>query len=172
MRCDEFLRHYYDLRDGRLDDRRLLKQLDRHLARCARCAHYHASLNRGLEVLKDTDEIHPSPGFRTRLEDRIRQEVSIGDPLVPTNLGIAAALLLAAAVGLVFYEGLAATPGNAPAAVLAIADSDVPPAAPPTFAAAPLAPRSVDFTLPAFGDTALQFSSSSSPLGTWVSLGR
>ncbi|HKI94273.1 MAG TPA: hypothetical protein VJ992_03175 [Gemmatimonadales bacterium] len=172
MRCDEFLRHYYDLRDGRLDDRRLLKQLDRHLARCRRCARYHASLRRGLEVLQETEEIDPSPSFRIRLEHRLRQEASIGDPLVPTNLGIAAALLLAAAVGLVFYEGLAATPGTAPAAVAAIADSDARPAASPTFAAAPLAPRSVDFTLPAFGDTAVQFSSSSSPLGTWVSLGR
>jgi hypothetical protein len=171
MRCNEFLQHYYDFRDGRLDDRRLLRQLDRHLVRCRRCARYHASLSWGLAALQDSEEIAPSPDFHHRLERRLREEAAIGDPLAPTNLGVAAALLLAVSVGLVFYEGLADRPSNVPSAV-AIADSESPAHLAPSFPSAPLTPQSVDFTLPAFGDTAVQFSSAGTPLGTWVSLGR
>lgn len=166
MHCQEFLDHYSDFRDGRLEDHRLARRMERHLAVCGPCARRHAALTRGAEALRSLPVPLPSRRFRAGLAHRLAGEVAIGDPIAPTRVGIAAAFLLAAAVALVLYEGLAAHAFPQSTLPIAIADTtsllDTP---------RPSANRVVvNFTLPAFSGAAVQFSSSPAPGVSWVSL--
>jgi hypothetical protein len=57
-------------------------------------------------ALQASGELQPSAGFRRRLDARLRDERLRlgGEPVTPIRLGIAAALLLAAAITLVLRE--------------------------------------------------------------------
>ena len=158
MNCHEFLDVYSDYADGLLDDRRLLRRVDAHRAHCPRCARHAETLERGLEILRVGD-VSPSPRFRGRLNRRLLAEISIGDPVVPTSAGLAAAFLFAAGISLFLFEGLKRPPEQElVAARLAPALDDT----------LPLPAPDLDVTLPAFTDSKLEFTSSQVPLGTQV----
>jgi hypothetical protein len=111
-------------------------------------------MTRGLSLLHQTaEDVEPSEEFRARLDRRLRAEVTVGDPVVPTHAGLAAALLLAAALGLMVVEGLG--PSAAP---LAAADRS-----PQTFE-----PALANVTLPAFTRSTLEFHGVHAPLGSYV----
>jgi hypothetical protein len=103
MNCSDFLDSYSDFRDGAITDAGQLRGLREHLVRCLACARYDASVRHGVRAL---GEIEPSDGFRDRL--RARLVATADEPLEPNTAGsasVAAALMLAAAVALVVYEG-------------------------------------------------------------------
>lgn len=160
MNCQDFLQLYCEYADGRLTDPRAVAHVHEHLGRCARCAHHVESLERGLDVLRSGD-VSPSPTFRSRLSRRLRAEVAVGDPIVPTSAGLAAALLLATGLGLFLYEA------NTPAT------EEIPPAArlaPVAFDTFPPPLEEFDVTLPPFANSTLQFLSSQEPFDVRVVL--
>jgi len=131
MDCTDFLDAYSDFRDGRITDVRRLRRLHYHLGHCGPCSRYDASVRHGIRAL---DEIDPSPDFRRRLRARIAaKEEQPMEHISAGAAGIAAALMLAAAVALLVYSGSdsVAPPVVAPAVV-----AEVPPASP-----SPEAPR-------------------------------
>ena len=82
----------------------------------------------------------------------------IGDPLVPTHAGVAAAFLLATALGLLIYEGLTHRASAAPPVAAVTA-----PAFEPTFS---------NVTLPAFTHSTLDFHGAHAPLGSYALFAR
>jgi hypothetical protein len=121
-------------------------------------------MERGIRALRVSPEISPSQDFGAALRRRLRSEVSVGDPIAPTNAGIAAAFLLAAAVGLFVYEGLTHPPtAEPPIASRAIESTAL---APPDDSIQP--PDFVDVTLPPFAHSSLEFHSSQQPLGSFA----
>lgn len=162
MDCGEFLRGLSDLRDGLLRDGTLVARYETHRRECPRCARLLVALDIGLSTLRDRDEPQPSAVFRVALERRLRAEVAIGDPVMPTHAGLAAAFLMTAAVGLLLYQGLAR---RGPAPLVAT------PAASQTFPdPAPLLPVLQDVTLPAFVHSDLEYHGQQDPLGTFAGL--
>lgn len=99
MDCPEFLDRYTEFRDGLITASRELRRFDRHLAACAECREYDAAVRRGVMALQAAGEITPSVAFRRRLDARLREErVRLsGEPVTPIRIGVAAALLVAAA---------------------------------------------------------------------------
>ena len=160
--CAEFLEHLSDYVDGRLD-RRQARRFEVHLRRCDRCSRALGALRRGVAALRDADEIAPSPYFRQQLAERLAREVRIGDPIQPTSAGLAAALLIGAALGLTLME-----PALEQADIPLVAERA---AAPPPFrrdttpdTPAPEAPLPVDVTI-GFSPAAPVFSSGHRPVG-------
>jgi hypothetical protein len=65
-------------------------------------------LRHGVLALRSVDAVEPSPGFRARLDERLRHERLITSaPVVPRRGSVAAALFFAAAFALVALETLA-----------------------------------------------------------------
>ncbi len=160
MNCQNFLQLYSEYADGRLTDPRAVAHVHEHLGRCARCAHHVESLERGLDALRSGD-VSPSPTFRSRLSRRLRAEVAVGDPIIPTSAGLAAAFLVATGVGLFLYEtNTRAAEETPPAARLA----------PVAFDTFPPPVEAIDVTLPPFTNSTLQFLSSQEPLDVLVVL--
>ncbi len=160
INCQDFLQLYSEYADGRLTDPWAVAHVHEHLDKCDRCAHHVESLELGLDVLRSGD-VSPSPTFRSRLSRRLRAEVAIGDPIVPTSAGLAAALLLATGLGLFLYQA------NTPAA------EEAPPAvrlAPIAFDTLPPPLEEIDVTLSPFTQSTLQFLSSQEPLDVRVVL--
>lgn len=165
MTCSEFLEHLSEFRDRTLTDQRLVRRLGLHMRRCSRCRRRYEALEEGLGALRALGPVSPSGAFRSGLRRRLAAEISLGDPVRPTNAGLTAAFLLAAAVGLFVYQGLAR-----PEADVAVTPEPAAPdrgaeriATPP-----PAVPETVDVTLPAFAHTSLQFHSHHAPLGSFV----
>ena len=105
MRCTEFLRLYSDFRDGLIEDARLKGQLGQHLARCPSCKRYDASVRGGVQALRYSSyEMEPTPGFKERLRARIAAGAEPEVPATPSPAGVAALLMLAAALALVIHE--------------------------------------------------------------------
>ena len=105
MDCPEFLARYSDYRDGLITSPRELRRFSRHLARCLPCRRHDAALRHGVLALRAADHLEPSPGFRTRLEERLRRERLLTEsPVVPARGGVAAALFLAVALALMALE--------------------------------------------------------------------
>lgn len=167
MDCSDYLLHLSDFRDGRLTDRRVMRRLQVHLRGCARCRRHLEALEHGLGELQALDIVAPSEDFRTGLHRRLAAEVSLGDPVRPTNTGLAAAFLLAAAVGLFVYEGMARAEHDVALAADLPAD-----AGGPVFPVPAQPVDTVDVTLPAFSHTTLEFHSAHAPLGGFAALGR
>lgn len=169
MRCAEFLKLYSDFRDGLIEDHRTKRRLERHLRRCLRCARHHATLERGLGLLQTSGgDVVPSSHFRERLQRRLQDEIAVGDPLIPTNAGMAAAFVLAAGLGLILYEGVLRPPKEAAVEPPPAAEMTRPAALPLPIPPAPAPEQFVDVTLPAFGDTAMHFRSEGELPGTWA----
>lgn len=175
MHCSDYLDHLSDFRDGTLTDRKAQRRLQLHLRHCSRCRRHADALDEGLDALRELTAVRPSEAFRDGLRQRLAAEVSLGDPVRPTNAGLAAAFLLAAAIGLFVYEGVAqhqgAVAADPPVEPLARSQlsHDTAPARAPTPAPAPV--ETVDLTLPAFGHAPLDFHSAHEPLGGFVALG-
>lgn len=152
MTCSDFLDLYADFRDGALTDPALRTAVEQHFGACLRCRRLAKTLTRGLAVLHEhTEELEPSAGFRTALTERLRAEAAIGSPVAATHAGVAASLLLVAALGLLVVEGALPRDGASP------------PAAPAAFQA-----RLTDVTLPAFAHSTLEFHGTQAPLGSYV----
>jgi len=140
-------------------DLHLRARIEAHLGECLRCRRLVRAMTRGLALLHETvEEVELSPGFQARLQERIRAEVVIGDPLVPTHAGLAAALLVATALGLLVYEGLGRRASTEPAVAVAEA---------PTFE-----PALSNVTLPAFTHSTLEFHGAHAPLGSYTLFAR
>ncbi|HXF95853.1 MAG TPA: zf-HC2 domain-containing protein [Gemmatimonadales bacterium] len=109
MDCPEFLARYSDFRDGLVTSPREVRRFERHLGRCPRCRRYDAAVRRGVVALQAAETVEPSPGFRRRLEERLRREqLRAAAPVLPARAGVAAALFLAVALTLVALETVAA----------------------------------------------------------------
>lgn len=156
MTCAEFLESYADYRDDVHHDVHLRRAVEAHLGECLRCRRLAQTLTRGLALLQTTlEDVEPSERFRDRLAGRLRAQVAIGHPLVPTNAGLAAALLVATALGLVVVEGVLR---RHPEAELPVAA-----AAAPRFQ-----PALSNVTLPAFAHSTLEFHGVHAPLGSYA----
>ena len=105
MTCAEFLDRYTEYRDGLIAAPRELRHFERHLARCAACRKYDAAVRRGVLALREAETIQPSPEFRRRLEERLRQ-ARLSGPELPARAGVAAALFVAVALTLLALEGV------------------------------------------------------------------
>ncbi len=161
MTCSEFLQAYSEYRDGLLREPAAVTAVEAHLEGCPTCARLARAMALGLSALRDTEDVTPSRRFRTELTHRLRAEVAIGDPIAPTHAGLAAALLLAAALGLLLYESVVRPE------VAAVARSEAIPVD-----TRPYAPALTDVTLPAFTHSALQFHSQQIPLGSYAAFTR
>ena len=159
MTCAEFLESYADFRDGLVGAAGVDRAVKAHLGECLRCRRLAQTLTRGLALLHTMEDVELSERFRDRLAGRLRAEVAIGDPLVPTHAGLAAALLVATALGLLVVEGVVRDADGA----------ETPVAASPAPA---FHPALSNVTLPAFAHSTLEFHGVHAPLGSYVLFGR
>jgi anti-sigma factor RsiW len=106
MNCQEFVARYTDFRDGLITAPRESRRFSRHLSTCAACRRYDAALRHGVVALQDSTGASPAVGFRLRLEHRLRTEADRARrPYLPARPGLAAALLVLVAIGLLVWEG-------------------------------------------------------------------
>jgi hypothetical protein len=155
MTCSEFLQAYSELRDGVIRDPALAAALEAHRGECLRCRRLAHAMTQGLALLHHlAGDVEPSPRFRSRLHQRLRAEVIVGDPVVPTHGGLAAALLLAAALGLLVFESVTGRRGTE-----RVAQADT---------AVTFEPALSNVTLPAFTHSTLEFHGAHAPLGSPV----
>jgi anti-sigma factor RsiW len=111
MTCQEFLTRYTDYRDGLVTAPREGRRFARHLTTCASCRRYDAALHDGVGALQTLPNAEPDAAFRRRLERRLSAErARAGRPFVPTRPAVAAALLVAVALGLLAWEGTRRNP--------------------------------------------------------------
>ena len=103
MLCTEFLQRHSDFRDGLITAPRELRRFARHLALCATCRRYDATVRQAVQVLHAASPISPSPDFRQRLDARLAVERRRVKRL-PARSGVSAALLVLAACALFFFE--------------------------------------------------------------------
>lgn len=105
MTCREFVARYSDFRDGLITAPREARGFARHLASCAACQRYDATLQRGVGSLQAAGS-EPNSAFRHRLDRRLASErARAARPALPARPAFAAALLVAVAIGLVLWEG-------------------------------------------------------------------
>lgn len=103
MLCKEFLERHSEFRDGLITSPRDLRRFMRHLAHCASCGRYDATVRQAVQVLHSASPITPSADFRQRLDARLaieRRRV----PRAPARSGFSTALLVLAALALFFFE--------------------------------------------------------------------
>jgi len=108
MDCSEFLDAYSDYRDGVVTEPGLLLRLRKHLQTCRHCARYDRLIRKGVVALRKHAEIEPSPEFARRLKQRLAAggPASALLPITPPGSRVAAAVMIAAAVVFLVYEGL------------------------------------------------------------------
>ena len=106
MRCSEFLLRYSDFRDEAIDDPRLRRRFMSHLSRCSRCARYHEVIDRGVAVLRSTDPVEASPGFRRTLARRLAAAILRPEPIFAVPARFLGSLAVAAAVAVLVIEGV------------------------------------------------------------------
>jgi anti-sigma factor RsiW len=103
MLCKEFLERHSEYRDGLITSPRDLRRFTRHIAQCASCRRYDATVRQAVQVLHSTSPITPSADFRQRLDARLaieRRRV----PRAPARSGFSAAMLVLAALAMFFFE--------------------------------------------------------------------
>lgn len=116
MTCQEFLARYTDHRDGLITAPREARRFTRHLATCGACRRYDAALHSGVGALQTAASAAPDVEFRYRLERRLAAErAGMGRSSMPSRPAVAAALLVAAALGLLAWEGAHRPPATASA---------------------------------------------------------
>ena len=105
MTCQEFLARYSDYRDGLINAPREARRFARHLATCNTCRRFDAALHRGVGALLTLPSREPPASFRPRLEQRLAAEqADAGRATFPARPAVAAALLIAVALGLLAIE--------------------------------------------------------------------
>jgi len=103
MLCKEFLERHSEYRDGLIASSRELRRFTRHVAHCASCRRYDATVGEAVQALNATSAIIPSADFRQRLDARLALERRrVRTP--PARAGFSAALLVLAALALLFIE--------------------------------------------------------------------
>lgn len=111
MTCTEFLARYTDYRDGLIGAPREARRFARHVATCPNCRRYDAALHDGVDALQMLRRPEPDTAFRHRLARRLAAErARAGRPFSPTRPAVAAALLVAAAIGLLVWESVQRPP--------------------------------------------------------------
>jgi hypothetical protein len=174
MRCSDFLDSYSEFRDGLIVDVRLLRGLNHHLANCPGCHRHDVLVRRGVMALRAGADLTPSADFRRRLRARLAggEPAELDQPVFPGRPGIAVSLMLAAALGLLIYEGLARRPGQPARTAALVATAQASPQ--PLVVANPGMPfvTFADLRLPSFPDPAQHWSGADVPLGTWANLPR
>lgn len=103
MLCSEFLERHSDFRDGLVTSPRDLRRFSKHLAHCATCRRYDATIRQAVQALHATVPIAPSADFRQRLDARLaveRRRV----PRPPVLASVSATLLVITAVALFVLE--------------------------------------------------------------------
>lgn len=116
MLCKEFLERHSDFRDGLITASRDLRRFARHMALCASCRRYDATVRQAVQALHSASPITPSATFRQRLDARLAVERR-RLPRPPARAGFSAALLVLAALALFFFE-VGRRPGIAKAPLL------------------------------------------------------
>ncbi len=106
MRCSEFLRRYSDFRDETIDDPHGRWRFIVHISDCPRCARYHEVINRGVALLRSSDEIEPSASFRPSLARRLAAAILHPDPLFAVPVRLVGSLVVAASVAVIVVEGV------------------------------------------------------------------
>lgn len=105
MTCREFLERYTEWRDGLILDPRVRAQLHGHRRRCASCAKYDLAVRRGVLALRSASrDMAPPPALQTRLDSGLGTRGSLVAPSDATWNGLAAALLVLSALGVVAVE--------------------------------------------------------------------
>ena len=103
MRCHEFLERHSEFRDGLITSSRDLRGFMRHLAHCASCRRYDATVRQAVQALHSASPIALSADFRQRLDARLaieRRRV----PRPPARSGFSTAMLILAALALFSFE--------------------------------------------------------------------
>ena len=114
MTCAEFLSRYTDYRDGLIGAPREARRFARHIATCPACRRYDAALRDGVGALQNLTRAEPDTAFRQRLSRRLAAErAQLARPFAPRRPAIAAALLIAAAIGLLVWESARRAPAVA-----------------------------------------------------------
>jgi anti-sigma factor RsiW len=106
MTCAEFLERYTDFRDGLITVPKEARRFERHMAQCASCRNYDATVQMGIQTLQTTDLVVPSPDFRKKLDARLRREARRTIPMFPARIGIVAALFIVVVLALIAVEGV------------------------------------------------------------------
>jgi anti-sigma factor RsiW len=111
MTCAEFLARYTDYRDGLIGAPREARRFARHVATCPTCRRYDAALHDGVVALQALERREPDTAFRQRLARRLAAErARAARPFAPKRPAVAAALLVAAALGLLVWESARRVP--------------------------------------------------------------
>lgn len=103
MLCREFLERHSEYRDGLVTSPRDLRRFTRHIAHCASCRRYDATVRQAVQVLHSASSIIPSADFRQRLDARLaieRRRV----PRSPARSGFSTAMLVLAALAMFAFE--------------------------------------------------------------------
>ena len=103
MLCTEFLERHSEFRDGLISAPRELRRFARHMAHCTSCRRYDATVRQAVQALHSASPIAPSADFRQRLDARIAVERR-RKPRPPARSGVSAAMLVLAALVLLFFE--------------------------------------------------------------------
>jgi anti-sigma factor RsiW len=114
MTCAEFLDSYTEFRDGLLATPAEVRRFERHLARCDACRQYDTTVRRAVLALQAAEGVEPSADFRRRLDRRLRRERFLSGPMLPTRIGLIAALFVAVTIALVAAEGVRRSPRHTP----------------------------------------------------------
>ncbi len=107
MLCTEFLERHSEFRDGVITSSRDLRRFARHLAHCAACRRYDATIRHAVQALAAASPITPSADFRQRLDARLaveRRRAPRGGPSGGGRFAFSATLLVVAALALFFVE--------------------------------------------------------------------
>jgi anti-sigma factor RsiW len=97
MDCRDFKEHHFAFVDDTLSGIELVA-MTRHITECEQCAKHDATVRRALLLFRNLPPIEPSPKFRERLEERLREAREMGS--APTHssrqfaVGVAIASLL------------------------------------------------------------------------------
>jgi anti-sigma factor RsiW len=111
MTCAEFLARYTDYRDGLIGAPREARRFARHVATCPTCRRYDMALRDGVVALQALEPPEPDTAFRQRLARRLAAErARAARPFAPRRPAVAAALLVAAAIGLLVWESARRAP--------------------------------------------------------------
>jgi len=173
MRCSDLLELYSDYRDGLITDPRTLRSVQQHLRRCGRCMKYDALVSRGVIALRATSDIRPSTLFSHRLEQRLAIDssaVQSGEQVRPAHAGIMAGLMVATALAVILWMGVA---DEEPAPAGPVSASVEPTPAPPVRPVVSEPPVDlVDWSVPAYSEERDDALDQQVSFETWVSLPR
>ncbi len=173
MRCSDLLELYSDYRDGLITDPRTLRTVQQHLRHCGRCMNYDALVSRGVIALKATSDIQPSTLFSRRLEQRLAADspaVHSGEQVRPAHAGIMAGLMVATALAMLLWMGVADEETAPPDRVSASSEPASASLVQPVARQRPV--DLVDWSVPAYSDEGDDASDQQVSFETWVSLPR